>query len=405
MMKCGVDTVEISRIEAAIKKNPNFLKKVFSETEIQYYKKKSNGVESLAGFFAAKEAFSKYLGTGVAGFNLKDVSVEHNKAGAPFIVFKGIPQDMSLSISHNKTTAVAVVCGDCKDVTKIPLKEEMLSLVPQRFDDSNKSDFGRVLVVAGSRGMTGAAVLCAYSALRAGAGLVTLAIPESERAIAAGFYPELMTVGLEEKNGVICTTAIKEILRLSQNKDVIVFGPGLGQNPDVGIVLTELLRNYRGCIVIDADGLNALSKNVDILKEKSCEIILTPHPGEMSRLVKRTTDEIQQNRQDVAKEFAKEYGVYLVLKGNATVVADFKGKAYINPTGNPGLSTAGTGDVLAGVVAAFSAQGLNPFDAAKLGVYIHGLAGDIAGEIRGTHGMVATDVIDAVPQAILRILK
>ena len=405
MTRCGIDTVEISRIDEAIKKNPDFLNRVFSGTEIEYSKKKKNGIESLAGFFAAKEAFSKYLGTGVSGFNLNDVSVEHSESGTPFIVFRGDRQDVSLSISHNETTAVAVVCGDNEDVAEPPLKAEMMSLMPTRPENSNKGDFGRVLIVGGSRGMTGAAVLSAYSALRTGAGLVTLATAESERAIAAGFYPEIMTAGLDAKNGIICASATKELLRLSTGKNSIVFGPGLGQSPEILPVLAELLRSYTGSLVIDADGLNALSKNVGILKEKSCEVILTPHPGEMSRLVGREVEEVQQNRQEIAEKFAKEYDVCIILKGHASVVAKKGCKTFINPTGNPGLSTAGTGDVLAGMVAAFLAQGLDLFNGAILGVYVHGLSGDIAKEPRGAHGMVASDVIDAIPEAILKILK
>lgn len=404
MTNCGVDIVELSRIDSAIKKNSDFLKRVFSAAELEYYNKKSNGVESLAGFFAAKEAFAKYLGTGVSGFNFSDVSVEHSKDGAPFIVFKGERQDVSLSISHDKTTAVAVVCGE-KCEKDIPLKDEMKKLLPKRPEDSNKGDFGKVLVVAGSKGMTGAAVLSAYSALRSGAGLVTLATAESERQIVASFYPEIMTAGLSSKDGIICTDALKDIFRLSAEKDVIVFGPGLGKSSDIGLILSEILKNYTGILIIDADGLNALSKNVDILREKACEVILTPHPGEMSRLCKLTTKEIQQKRAAVADDFAAKYDVCVALKGSKTVVSSKSEVSFVNPTGNSGLATAGTGDVLAGVIAAFAAQGLKPFDAAKLGVYIHGAAGDVAKESRGTHGMIASDVAESIPQAILRIEK
>ncbi len=404
MTNCGVDIVEISRIDSAIKKNNDFLKRVFSAAELEYYNKKSNGVESLAGFFAAKEAFAKYLGTGVSGFNLLDVSVEHSEGGAPFIVFKGEKQDVSLSISHDKTAAVAVVCGEkCKK--DVPLKDEMKKLLPKRPEDSNKGDFGKVLVIAGSEGMAGAAALSAYSALRSGAGLVTLATAETERPVAASFYPEIMTAGLSSKDGIICTDALKDIFRLSEGKDVIVFGPGLGKSPDIGLILAEILKNYTGVLIVDADGLNALSKNMDILMGKSCEVILTPHPGEMSRLCKLTIKEIQQNRISTAEKLSAEYDVCVVLKGSKTVVASKGESSFVNPTGNSGLSTAGTGDVLAGVIAAFAAQGLKSFDAAKLGVYIHGMAGDIAKESWGTYGMIASDVAKSIPQAILRVEK
>lgn len=404
MTNCGVDIVEISRIDSAIKNNNNFLKRVFSTAEIEYYNKKSNGVESLAGFFAAKEAFAKYLGTGLSGFNFSDVSVEHSAEGTPFIVFKGAKQDVSLSISHDKTVAVAVVCGETAQ-KELPLKAEIKKLLPKRPEDSNKGDFGKALVIAGSKGMTGAAVLSAYSALRSGAGLVTLATVETERHIAAGFYPEIMTAGLPSKEGIICTDALKDIFILSKDKDVIVFGPGIGKSRDIGLILAEILKNYTGVLVVDADGLNALSKNMDMLKEKTCDVILTPHPGEMSRLCKLTTKEIQQNRTEISEKLAERYDVCIALKGNKTVVSAKGRTSFVNPTGNPGMATAGTGDVLSGVIAAFAAQGLKAFDAAQLGVYVHGLAGDIAKESKGTFGMIASDVAKSIPEAILRVEK
>ncbi|MBQ2931817.1 MAG: NAD(P)H-hydrate dehydratase [Clostridia bacterium] len=404
MTNCGVDIVEISRIDSAIKKNSNFLKRVFSAAEIEYYNKKSNGVESLAGFFAAKEAFAKYLGTGISGFNFSDVSVEHSPEGAPFIVFKGEKQDVSLSISHEKTVAVAVVYGE-QYQKELPLKDDMKKLLPKRPENANKGDFGKILVVAGSKGMTGAAALSAYSALRSGAGLVTLATAETERPITAGFYPEIMTAGLPSKDGIICTDALKDIFRLSEDKDVMVFGPGIGKGRDIGLILAEILKNYTGVLVIDADGLNALSKNMDILMEKTCDVILTPHPGEMSRLCKMTTKEVQQNRMEVAEKIAAKYDVCVVLKGNKTVVSAKDRTSFVNPTGNSGMATAGTGDVLAGTIAAFAAQGLKPFEAAKLGVFIHGAAGDVAKERKGTFGMIASDVAKSIPEAILKVEK
>lgn len=405
MTKCGIDIIEITRIEEAVKKNNSFLEKVFSEEEIAYFINKGNSFESLAGFFAAKEAFAKYMGTGISGFKLSEISVGHNELGSPYLSFKGVRQTASVSISHNKTTAVAVVCENTTESIANPLKNEMKSLLPKRPEHCHKGDFGKVLVIAGSRGMTGAAVLSAYSALRTGAGLVTLATAETERAIAASFYPEIMTKGLASKNGIICAEAAREILDLAKDKTAIVFGPGLGQNREITLVLEELLKSYSGSMVIDADGLNALSKNPDMLKEKKCSVVLTPHPGEMSRLTGRTVDEIQKNRQGFAEEISKKYGVCLVLKGHDTVVADGAGLSFVNPTGNSGMAKAGSGDVLSGVIAAFLAQGLKAFEAAKLGVYTHGLAGDIAKISRGLYGILATDIADAASQAIMEILK
>lgn len=411
MTNCGIDIIEISRIEYALKKSPSFLERVFSEEEISYYHKNGKRAESLAGFFAAKEAFSKYLGTGISGFSFSDISVCHNEKGKPFIKFKDEIPNVSLSISHNKTSAIAMVVGSSHLASSIETlngfdispstKKEMKSLIPPRFEDSSKGDYGKILVIAGSKGMSGAAALSSYSALKSGSGLVTLLTAESERAIAAGFFPEIMTKGIAcDQNGIISLDAKKEILPLLKGKDAIVFGPGLGRAPQIFDILENILKEATGTLLIDADGLNALSENPEILKESSLDIILTPHPKEMSRLTKKSVSCIQENRLWVSKQFAKEYGVTLVLKGSKTIVASKDGEHFINPTGNPGLSTAGTGDVLSGMIASFKGQGLSPFDASRLGVFLHGLSADIYKNRLGCHGLVASDVINSIPAAI-----
>ena len=405
MKNCGIDIIEIQRIKDAVLKNDGFLARVFTDYELSYYTENGCRFETLAGFFAAKEAFSKYLGSGISGFNLKDISVNHTTKGMPYIIFKGEKSNVSLSISHNKTTAVAIVCGDELCDTLNPLKEEMRHILPNRNPDANKGDFGKALVIAGSKGMTGAAVLSAYSLLRSGAGLVTLAVPESQRAIAAGFYPELMTVGLPENDGIISALAIKRIFELIKDKDVVVFGPGLGQSQDIPLILEELLNTYQGKLLIDADGLNALGKNINMLDKKKCRVVITPHPGEMSRLTGIDIADIQKNRAKTAQEFADNFDVTVVLKGSGTIVAQPGREIFKNPTGNSGLATAGTGDVLSGVIAAFLGQGIDSFDAAKLGVYIHGLSGDMAKEALGEYGMLASDVARYIPKAILSIQK
>ncbi len=398
-MACGIDIIEISRIQKAVEKNKKFLNRVFSESEIEYFKKNGERFEILAGFYAAKEAFAKYKKTGIRGLELSRISVEHEDKGAPFIVSDNKPQGVTLSISHDKTHAVAVVCGiqQCADAGQ---NEEMEKLIPKRRDDAHKGSCGRVFIVAGSRGMTGAAVLAAKGALRCGSGLVTVGTPESERHIVAGHLVEAMTLGLEEKDGIVSSRAMKKILNSAYEADAIVFGPGLGKNADIHEILTELIRSYRGVLVIDADGLNALSKNCDMLKCAAGKIIITPHPGEMCRLTKRAVENIQKNREAVAVEFAKRYGITVVLKGKDTVIADSTGEVRVNPTGNCGMATGGMGDVLAGVIASFAGQGLCAFDAAVLGAYIHGKAGDIARDEKGIHGMIATDVVEMLPLAI-----
>ncbi len=398
MSGCGVDIVEVSRIKRAVEKNDRFLERIFSENEIEYFRQNNCRFEILAGFFAAKEAFSKLQGCGIRIHELSKISVEHETEGAPFLLVNGERPGVSLSISHEKDYAVAVVCGE--KIGRIAKSPEMQKLIPKRADDAHKGDCGRVFIVAGSAGMTGAAVLSAKGALRSGCGLVTVGTPTAERHIVASGIFEAMTQGLEAEDGVVCEKAMKKIFENSSRADAVVFGPGLGKGKDLHGILKGLISEYSGSLVIDADGLNALSKDCGILKEKKCRIVITPHPGEMARLVKMSTGKVQENRELVASRFAKEHGVCVVLKGKDTVVADELGNLKINKTGNCGMATGGTGDVLAGVVASFLAQGLSPFDGAVLGAYIHGKAGDIAAEKWGTHGLVAGDVADAVPLAI-----
>lgn len=420
MIRCGVDIIEISRIQKAAEKNCGFLEKVFTESEIGYFKNSGCRFETLAGFFAAKEAFVKYKKIGIRGLELSEISVEHEKLGAPFVVFRGEKQQVSLNISHNKTQAVAVVCGD-DGLPDLPCDDYMKSLIPKRTTDAHKGDCGRVFIVGGSEGMTGAAVLAARGALRSGSGLVTVGTVDSERAIVAGGVFEAMTVGLESADGKLSKAATAKILEFARKSDCVVFGPGLGQNEHIFDILKALLQNFEGTLVIDADGLNALSRNCDVLNERCCRVVITPHPGEMARLANITIGEVQSRREAVATEFASEYGITVVLKGKGTVIASCDAKAedksdktkenasgedcgacrvHINTTGNCGMATGGTGDVLSGVVGAFAAQGLEPYEAAVLGAYIHGKAGDIAAEKYGVHGLVAGDVAETVAFAI-----
>ncbi|MBQ9757146.1 MAG: NAD(P)H-hydrate dehydratase [Clostridia bacterium] len=398
MINCGVDIIEISRIERAVGKNKNFLGRVFSESEIEYFRKKGSRMDTLAGFYAAKEAFLKYKGCGIKSLELSKVSVEHDERNVPFVVYCGVRQRVSLSISHHKTSAVAVVCGD--GGFSLEPDPQMKALIPTRREDAHKGNCGRVLVIAGSEGMTGAAVLSAKSALRCGSGLVTVAVPHSERPIVACPVAEVITVGLDAEGGMICQTAMKRILEETKKADAVVFGPGLGNSRDIKMVLSGLLAEYEGKLVIDADGLNAMKGDCEMLKDCRCQVVLTPHPGEMARLLNVTTEEIAKDRSGIASRFAEKYGACVVLKGKDTVIVSKDGDVKINQTGNPGMATAGMGDVLSGVIASFMGQGLGPFDAAVLGTYIHGKAGDICLMEKGVHGLIASDVLEALPLAI-----
>jgi NAD(P)H-hydrate epimerase len=275
-----------------------------------------------------------------------------------------------------------------------------LPVLPARPADSNKGSFGRVLVVAGSRGMSGAAVLCGQAALRGGAGLVRVAVPHESWAIVAAANPCYLTAPLvQDGNGQLAREAIPVVLDLIQANTVVALGPGLGTGPAItDLVMTVLARAGRP-LVLDADGLNALGKVSDQFQNLKAPLVLTPHPGEFARLIGSNVPAVQANRMGEAIAFAARHRVILVLKGHDTVVTDGR-RLYINSTGNPGMATGGTGDVLTGLIAALLAQGLAPFEGAQLGVYLHGRAGDLARDLRGEVSVIASDLLDFLPPAI-----
>lgn len=279
----------------------------------------------------------------------------------------------------------------------------------KRKKDSHKKDFGHIFILAGSRGMTGAAVLAAKAALRSGVGLVTVGLPESLIQVVSNQTIEAMTLPLPETSqGSLSKIAFLKIKEFLKKVDVLLIGPGLSQNSQTQSLIRKVVFQSRISTVIDADGINAwvgfmdkFRVEISCLPKEECKLkIITPHPGEMARLLEMKTENIQNNRREIAKNFAKEYNFVVVLKGYKTVVADPSGSIYTNKTGNSGMSTAGSGDVLVGIISAFLAQGLSSFDAAKFGVYIHGLAGDLAAEDKTQLGLIASDIIDYLPKAI-----
>jgi ADP-dependent NAD(P)H-hydrate dehydratase len=275
-----------------------------------------------------------------------------------------------------------------------------LPSLPPRPAESNKGMFGKVLIVAGSRGMSGAAVLCASGALRGGAGLVRLAVPESLLSIVAGANPCYLTAPLDEDSGGrIADRALGSILDWAEANDVMALGPGLGRSESLTELVIKLLAQVYKPLVLDADGLNALEGRIDSLKDRGVPTILTPHPGELGRLLGTSAKAVQDQRLEHAVPFAAAHRVILVLKGHGSIVTDGR-KVYINSTGNSGMATGGTGDVLTGLIAAFLGQGLDPFAAAQLGVHVHGLAGDLARDKLGEVGLIASDLLDHLPRAI-----
>ncbi len=424
-MRCGTDIIEIERIKSAFNKHKNFAGQIFTEDEIRRFAENGCRFEILAGMFAAKEAFSKYLGTGIGKTAFRDIEVCHNADGSPYIRLRGVKSDASVSISHCRKYAVAFVTGNGQGVSQDGAtaadnlrisgaaqapscggySRAMSRLIPMRLSSANKGSCGRVSIIAGSKGMTGAAALSSLGALRSGAGLVTALTPSSEQPILAVKLTEAMTVPLPHENGVISATAADTVLESIQNADAVVFGPGLGKGRGILPLLERIITEFTKTLIIDADGINALSSNINILNRKKCSVILTPHPGEMSRLSGLSISEIQSARIKTAEDFADRFDVTVALKGEGTVVAARGGKTAVNPSGNCGMATGGTGDVLSGVVAALAAQGCTPYDSAVLGVYLHGLAGDIAAAEKGVHGLIASDLCGTLPAAFLETLK
>jgi ADP-dependent NAD(P)H-hydrate dehydratase len=274
-----------------------------------------------------------------------------------------------------------------------------------RSPDSHKGTFGRVLVVAGCRGMSGAAVLCGSAALRGGAGLVQVAVPgEILPTVAAGNPCYLTAPFAQDVRGRLAAAAVDEIVELANSwADVVAVGPGLGQSDAMPGLMAALFDRSEKPLVVDADGINALARlPADAWRDRRQPIILTPHPGEFSRLCKRFADEIRDHRADVALAFAADHRVILVLKGHGTLVTDGR-RTYRNTTGNPGMATGGTGDVLTGLIAALIGQKLDPFDASVVGVWAHGRAGDLAADRIGQTALNATDLLTYLPDALREV--
>lgn len=283
-------------------------------------------------------------------------------------------------------------------------KEYVKDVIPMRKNDSNKGDYGKVFVIAGSTGMSGAAVLASLGALRSGAGLVTAGVPESLNDVMEIKLTEVMSFPLEDEGrGILAHSCIMQIFEKMDKMDVLVYGPGLSTDKNVEEILLDILKKSEIPIIIDADGINVLAKNINVLKECKCPVVVTPHPGEMSRLTGLDIGYIQTHRIEVASDFARQWNVIVVLKGASTIIAWPDGEVYINGTGNAGMATGGTGDVLSGVIASLIGQGLEADEAAVAGVYLHGTAGDLAAKDKGQHGLIATDIIEALPAVFLEL--
>lgn len=303
-----------------------------------------------------------------------------------------------------------VVCSDISIPEYIiNMDKELIEVIDKGYSpkklfvrnkNSQKGDYGKIFIIAGSIGLSGAAYMSSQSAMYAGAGLVTLGVCESIAAAMEAKTTEVMTLPLRDLDGHITITAEPEILTQMDKADIILIGPGIGRSRDAARIVKDVLKESKVPVIVDADALYAVAQDTDMLRNCDCPLILTPHEMEMARLIGTNVDYVKNNRIKVSKEFCEKYGVTLILKGSHTIVAAPDGMQYINITGNPGMATGGSGDVLAGITAAFAARVENETIAAAAAVRVHGLAGDYAAEMYGKDGMTAVDIMNAVKNVL-----
>jgi len=324
------------------------------------------------------------------------------RSGKVSVVDIGVPQNVveEENINLNLTT-----------------QEEVREMIPERPGDAYKGNSGRVVLIAGSTGMTGAASLASLSSLRTGAGMAILGLPKTLHPILEMKLTEVMTKPLPDvrKKGALALRGLGEIRELLKWGDCCAIGPGLGQHFETIELVRRLVSKLKMPAVIDADGLNALAKDVSIVRECKAPLILTPHIGELSRLNRVPISEIEKHRIKYASDFAKEYSCVLVFKGAPTIISEPDGQTYVNPTGNAGMATAGSGDVLTGIIVGLLAQILMlnkdedikkiMLNSACAGVFLHGLTGDLAKEKKGKMGMIAGDMMEKIPEALLKIVN
>ena len=270
-----------------------------------------------------------------------------------------------------------------------------MDILPDRKPDTHKGDYGRVLLLCGSRGYTGAAALAAMGALRCGAGLVYLAVPESIYAIEAVKLTEPVVLPMPDKGGKLSSDTPEQLAELLPKMDAVLIGPGIGCSDGTYETVKYVLEQFRGPVIVDADGINVLQGHIDILRGRTNPTILTPHIGEFMRLYGK----MPEDRVSAAQDLATKTGTIVLLKGNETVVTDGY-DTYINPTGNPGMAVGGSGDVLSGIIAALLGQGISSIQAAACGAWLHGAAGDMCAEQIGQYGMLPTDMLQVLPRLL-----
>ncbi|MBM7624036.1 NAD(P)H-hydrate dehydratase [Sporohalobacter salinus] len=326
-----------------------------------------------------------------------DVTVTFALPKLGLVVYPGCEYTGKLEIADISIPKEAVETQQIKsEWVTADLARQML---PKRKSFSHKGSFGRAVVVAGSKGMTGAAKLSSLAVLKSGAGITTLGVPKSLHSILEEKLTEVMTKPLSEtRESCLSLNSFPEIKALGEEADVMAVGPGVSQSTEITYILHDIITDIEIPLVIDADGINVI-RELELLKDREAPTVLTPHPGEMARLINKSVDEIEADRIGVASKWATYLGVTIVLKGASTVIATADGKVYVNSTGNSGLSTAGSGDVLTGIITGLMAQGLAGAKASALGVFLHGLTADLALEEETTYTLLAGDLINNLAKA------
>lgn len=406
MLKIGTDIVKIGRISKLMERD-KFLQKVFTDREIKYFASIDFREESIAGSFSAKESVSKVFGTGIGKLSFKDMEILRDKNGKPYLSLsakgrklageKGIGH-IDLSISHQDDYAISVACGDSHKTLAYERPED-LPVLKERPADSHKGTFGKVGLIGGSQGMSGSIIMSSRAALRMGSGLVYTFVPGIISNIVQIKSLENIVYSFGEGN--FSYRDIENIIGKARDMDAIGFGPGMAGGEEVLKILKDIL-DLNIPMVIDADGINAVSKERSLLKDRN--LIITPHRLEMARLLGIDLEEINERPVEIAINTSKTYNIIVVLKGHRTIVTDGQ-SLFINETGNSGMASGGSGDVLTGIISSLLGQGYGAYDAGVLGVHIHGLAGDFAGLDIGEDSMIASDIINYIGRACREIRR
>ncbi|WP_300408426.1 NAD(P)H-hydrate dehydratase [Lagierella sp.] len=400
-MNFGIDICKIDRLKKHLK-DDRFLKRILTELEIEEYLSKGElkKLEYLAGRFSSKESFSKALGTGIGEISFKEIQILNEISGQPTMTLRGKALKLwkdrflngpKVSITHDGNFVVSLVMGEEK-------KDKLLNFsiphppfpLEKRNVEGHKGTFGKVGIIGGSNGMLGSVYLSSMAALRTGSGLVYSGVPGEIYDIMQIKSTENIVKEIEYDKDDSLNSFYKDL-------DALGIGPGIGETMSLE-TLKKIFKSYANPIVLDADGLNLVSKSITLIKEHK-KFVMTPHPGEFSRLIGKSIESIENNRIKYSMDFAREYSVVLVLKGHNTLVTDGK-RLYQNKTGTNGLGTAGSGDVLTGIITSLLGQGYNLYEGTCLGVYIHGLCGNFLEESMGSDGIIASDIFNEIPYVI-----